>query len=271
MTSLPQNSDNTYQETSPHPVWFVMADHALMLDFAGFEPVLSADNHAKADRNGAHIRQLANHIRSQQISGITDIVPSLSRLMVRFDICVTSAERLKRQLTPFISLPFEETSKTQRQLTLPICYEGDCAPDIDTIAQATNLSADEVIAAHLALPLQVAVMGFMPGLGYMTGVDERLTLPRRANPRTQVPARSVGIAMGQCVIYPLTSPGGWHLIGRAPIPLFDITKSEPILLQAGDIVRFERIDETRLAALEEAYEAGHFGRDDVFHDKSSSC
>ena len=97
----------------------------------------------------------------------------------------------------------------------------------------------------------------------MSGVDERLSLPRRATPRTAVLARSVGIAIGQCVIYPLTSPGGWHLIGRTSFPLFDTRRDEPILLRTGDTVSFTRIDAQTLTAQETAYEAGKFTAADI--------
>lgn len=254
---------------SDNPVWFPFGDQALILDFTGFKPVLLAgDKITLDDETAQEIRTLASQLRALSLEGVTEIVPSLTRLLIRFDSLQTSAEIIKRQVTvlrlQMDSLAGDEPDLLPpRNWLLPVCYDGDCGPDIDEVAERTGFTADEVIACHLANQLEVSVMGFMPGNGYMTGVDERLTLPRRKNPRPAVPERSVGIAIGQCVIYPLTSPGGWHLIGRVAYPLFDPARAEPILLRTGDKVRFVRIDQDELARQEAAYAQGTLVADDL--------
>lgn len=258
---------------SQNPVWFPVGDQALMLDFTGFTPVLeSADapaaHQASLKKTAAQIAGLARHITAHKIEGITDIVPSLSRLLISFDSAIITPAIVKQTIILMLDGPFDEAQDTARHWSLPVCYDDDCGPDIAEIATRTNLSADEVIARHLACELEVSVMGFMPGLGYMTGVDERLSLPRRANPRTVVPERSVGLAIGQCVIYPLTSPGGWHLIGRTSFPLFDPQREAPILLRTGDKVRFWRITPDELMAQERAYHCGQFTAQDLCRSAS---
>ncbi|MEC7208891.1 MAG: allophanate hydrolase subunit 1, partial [Pseudomonadota bacterium] len=133
-----------------------------------------------------------------------------------------------------------------------VCYGGEFGPDMEEVASTTGLTPDEVIARHTASVLEVAIMGFLPGLGYMTGVDEALYLPRRSEPRTHVAKGSVGIAMDQTVIYPLDSPGGWNLIGRMPIPLFDQARDNPILFSAGDRVCFYAVSRREFDELEAA-------------------
>ena len=247
-----------------YPVWFPVGDQALMLDFTGFTPVLSPQEAGDAELSyGPKIRQLAQQIASHNITGIIEIVPALTRLMLRFDASQTSAQKIKQAVSLYLETNDEDSQATPRHWCLPICYDGPCGPDCDAVAEATGLTKEEVISRHLASQLDVSVMGFLPGLGYMTGVDSTLTLPRRANPRTSVPANSVGIAIGQCVIYPVTSPGGWHLIGRIAYPLFDPKRTEPILLRSGDKVSFRRISQDELASQETAYEAGDFSATDL--------
>ena len=256
-----------------NPIWQVLGDQGLMLDFTGFTPVITATKTAQIDDDMAqHIAAIASHIEAQNIVGLVEIVPSLTRLLFIIDPSITSAGRIKQAIEPELERATQNSTIQPRHWLIPICYDGACGPDIADIATRTNLTADEVIARHLAHELLVSVMGFMPGLGYMTGVDPALSLPRRANPRTHVAERSVGIAIGQCVIYPLTSPGGWHLIGRISYPLFDTARDEPILLRRGDRVRFTRISEQTLHNQEQAYREGHFTASDLMADSGArSC
>lgn len=242
------------QDTKQRPLWLPMGDQALLLDFTGFSPVLAPDDASEIDLTlSQKIAQLAAHITDQEIAGITELVPSLTRLMIAFDYDVITPSQLKDTITLMLDKTSAQSAYRTRRWSLPICYDGAFGPDIAEVAERISLSPEEVISRHLNGVLQVSVMGFMPGLGYMTGVDSRLTLPRRANPRTHVPQGSVGIAMGQSVIYPLSSPGGWHLIGRTPFPLFDPKRADPILLRTGDTVTFQRISEAEFTAQERAY------------------
>lgn len=131
----------------------------------------------------------------------------------------------------------------QRRMEIPTCYGGIFGPDLQEIALHSRLSMDEVIHIHSSAVYKVYMIGFVPGFAYMGGMDERLATPRKAQPRHSVMAGSVGIAGNQTGIYPLTIPGGWQILGRTPIRLFDINSSQPSFLQAGDEVRFHPIGE----------------------------
>ncbi len=120
-------------------------------------------------------------------------------------------------------------------LILPAQWDG---PDLDEVARSAGMSSVEVIATLKATTLTVAFIGFAPGFGYLTGLDERLHLPRRDRPRASVPAGSIAIAAGYCAVYPNASPGGWHLVGRCAKRLFSPDQDPPSLLQPGDTVRF---------------------------------
>ena len=139
-------------------------------------------------------------------------------------------------------------SETRRH-RLPICYDAGFGLDLDEAARHLDMTAAAVIERHLAAVYTVAMIGFAPGFPYMEGLPEGLRLPRRATPRSGVPAGSVAIAEDLCGIYPVQLPGGWHVLGRTPLVLFDVDRPSPSLLQAGDLVRFERIDEARFAVL----------------------
>lgn len=229
------------------PVWFACGDTGLLLDFSGYGPSLGLppldpDIRASLTRKA---RQLGQIIRQRvddgELDGITDITPGLCSVLFHYNPVNIHAAEIKQTISLFLDQLDDETQSATPLWRLPVCYGGEYGPDLDDVATATGLRPEEVIARHTACVLEVAIMGFLPGLGYMTGVDEALYLPRRSEPRTFVPQGSVGIAMDQTVIYPLDSPGGWNLIGRMPIPLFDQARENPILLTAGDRICFHPV------------------------------
>lgn len=134
---------------------------------------------------------------------------------------------------------------------IPVCYGGEYGPDLDALAEHARLSRDEVIGRHVAAGYTVAMLGFAPGFPYLLGLDPALHVPRRADPRTRVPAGSVAIGGAQTGIYPRELPGGWNLIGRTPLVLFDPDRDPPCLLAPGDRVRFCAISAEEFAALAE--------------------
>ncbi|OOG42097.1 5-oxoprolinase subunit PxpB [Rhodanobacter sp. C05] len=136
-----------------------------------------------------------------------------------------------------------------RELVIPVCYGGEHGPDLAEVSAHCRLDADAVIAHHTAADYRVAMLGFAPGFPYLLGLDPRLAVPRRPDPRQRVPAGSVAIGGSQTGIYPETLPGGWQLIGRTPMRLFDITANTPSLFTPGDRVRFEAIDEDQFRDL----------------------
>ncbi len=128
-----------------------------------------------------------------------------------------------------------------RRVEIPVCYGGELGPDLDDVARTHGLAPEEVIRLHADADYLVYMIGFMPGFAYLGGLPERIATPRRKTPRTAVPAGTVGIGGRQTGVYPLVSPGGWNLIGRTPVKIFDIKRDEPTLLSTGDRVRFRPI------------------------------
>lgn len=180
---------------------------------------------------------------------IIDVVPAYSSLAIYYDIISlqekgkSAFEKMQEIIAPFLENKSSDALNTGREVSIPVCYSKTYAPDLEELAAQKGLSAEEVIQIHTAKTYRVYMIGFLPGFPYMGKVDERIATPRKSSPRTAVPAGSVGIAGEQTGIYPLASPGGWNIIGRTPLPLFDKDNTEPVMLQPGDKVRFYSITE----------------------------
>lgn len=179
--------------------------------------------------------------------GLREVVPAFTTLTVYYDPLALFEQG--------VELPYEHINNCLRGLLpvaqaaaaayvpgplveIPVCYGGDLGPDLELVASHAQLSAEEIIARHAAPEYLVYMVGFAPGFPYLGGLDARLATPRRAQPRPRVPAGAVGIAGAQTGIYSLPTPGGWQLIGRTPLRLFDAGRARPSLLQAGDRLRF---------------------------------
>jgi inhibitor of KinA len=204
---------------------------------------------------------LAVRIRAAQVAGVTDIVPSFTAVGVHYLADAvplqgdeTPYEALVRRLQPLLDEPMQaDDDESGPVIEIPVCYGGEYGPDLEEAARLCKLTPDELVALHQQpQPLRVYMIGFAPGAPYIGLLDERLSLPRRATPRVSVPAGTVAIANRQSVIYPFTAPGGWNLIGRTPLALFDATRDPPGLLRPGTLVRFKAIDEAQLKAWPES-------------------
>jgi KipI family sensor histidine kinase inhibitor len=182
-----------------------------------------------------HLRNVARATR--RLPGVREAVVGAGNLTVIFDRGRMEYDALAAAIAVAWQSAAEET-EPERTIEIPVWYGGQSGPDLDEVAERCDLSAAEVIEAHAAAMYVVAFVGFQPGFGYLDGLDKRLHLPRRAQPRTRVPSGSVAIAGAQSAVYPLDSPGGWHLIGRTDLHLFDAHREPFALLEAGDRVRF---------------------------------
>ncbi len=193
-----------------------------------------------------------------QLAGVVETVPSMRALMVCYDPMATSRAKLEPAIEGLIARGLPTGMKT-RQVTIPCCYDdAEFAPDLAEIAERTKKKKEEVIALHLASRFKVYVLGFMPGLAYIAGLEKSLYLPRRPQPRVRVPRSTVAIAMDMTTIYPFESPGGWHLIGRTPLWMFDQRREQPVFLAPGDSLTFQRIDRKTYDRVAREVEAGAF-------------
>jgi len=185
---------------------------------------------------------IAEQLRRSCGSAILDAVVGYCTLTAYFDPLLTDAPWLEGELRSIALLEPEADEAEGARIEIPVCYGGDLGPDLSTVADSIGASEEEVIHLHCSPEYRVFVVGFVPGFAYMGKVDQRLALPRRSTPRTQVPAGSVAIAAGQTGIYPMETPGGWHLLGRTYIRPFDESRAQPVLFNPGDLVKFYPID-----------------------------
>lgn len=185
---------------------------------------------------------LAQALREANVPGVRDIVPAYRAVTVYFDPLRTDATDLEVRLRAAAAVTADVLDTTGPLVHVPVCYDAEFGPDLETVAAFAGVSVGEVIDAHLARDYRVFMLGFVPGFAYMGPVDPRLAAPRRAEPRTAVPAGSVAVAGGQTGIYPSRTPGGWHLIGRTPMSLVSFDSPVPALFAPGDRVRFHQVD-----------------------------
>lgn len=201
---------------------------------------------------------IGHALRAGSLAGVIETVPTMRSLMVTYDPMATSRAELEPQVHALVEGGLT-SGMAERRVTLPCCYDDpEFAPDLAEVAQRTNKTPEQVIADHLASPFKVYVLGFMPGLAYIAGLTPSLYLPRRATPRVRVPRSSVAIAMDMTTIYPFESPGGWHLIGRTPLWMFDKRREQPVFLAPGDSLSFQRIDRATFDDIASRVEAGMF-------------
>ncbi len=187
----------------------------------------------------ARVRALGRSLQAEPLPGQRECVPALTSLLAIFDPRVTTVAELGDGLCR--RLQERTLEPTSRVHEIPVCYGGPEGPDLAEVAARLGLSAAEVIALHSGADYEVELLGFMPGFAYLGTLPGALELPRRATPRTRLPAGSVAIAGRQTGIYPAASPGGWHVLGRTSVRLFDATRRPPALLQPGDHVRFRPV------------------------------
>ncbi|HMM34726.1 MAG TPA: 5-oxoprolinase subunit PxpB, partial [Thermoanaerobaculia bacterium] len=170
--------------------------------------------------------------------GLRPLRPAYASLPAGFAPRATTHAGPARAVEPLLPPPGLPLPPAARCVEVPVCYEGDCAPDLADVARGAGLSPEEAAALHASSSYRVAFLGFSPGFAYLLGLPPRLATPRLPAPRLAVPAGSVGIAGGQTGLYPRPTPGGWRLVGRTPLALFTPSREPAALLAPGDAVRF---------------------------------
>lgn len=213
------------------PRLLALGDSALTLEFGDrIDPALNAKVIAARDA-----------LAALRLDGIGDVVPTWRSLTVHFDPLQLDRQQLSEQL---LECALAETQKSAlaTRWQVPVVFGDEFGPDLADVAQATGRSAAEIIDTLCATELRVFLIGFLPGFPYLGELPDWLRLPRLATPRAAVPANSLAIAGAQAAVYPWQSPGGWHLLGRTPVRLFDVGNADrPALLAPGDTVRFASI------------------------------
>jgi inhibitor of KinA len=189
------------------------------------------------------VRALEFLVRHKAVLGVVETVPSFRSLLVYYDPLIVGYEALRETLGELAAQAEHASLPPSRLVELPCCYE-DAGLGIDLAAAAERLGLppQELARLHAGAQYLVYFIGFTPGLPYLSGMPERIMLPRLETPRTKVPAGSVGIGGIQVCIYSVESPGGYWILGRTPVPLYDPESEDPILLRPGDLVRFRPID-----------------------------
>lgn len=189
------------------------------------------------------------YLQQHPVPGMIEAAPAYSSLTVFYDVVAvkkktpagtTALDWIKKQLEDILQQPIPVNNAEERLVKIPVCFAHDLGPDLQWLVNTNKLSAEEVIQLFTARTYRVYMLGFLPGFSYMGEVDEKISIARKREP-VNVQAGSIGIAGKQTGIYPLASPGGWQIIGRTPVKLFDNEKEDPVLLKAGDNVQFYSI------------------------------
>jgi KipI family sensor histidine kinase inhibitor len=203
------------------------------------------------------VQRLAAAVRKRALPWMQDVVPALGGLALHFDVDHPALPQAPLQAAAELvdeclktGLPASE--EVGRTVDVPVCYDTELALDLEEIAARVKLAPEEVARRHAAREYRVLMMGFSPGLPYLGGLDPAIAVPRRATPRATVPAGSIAIANLQAVVYPYAIPGGWNVIGRTPLTVFDARRGAPSLFAPGDRVRFRPVTRAEFERLREA-------------------
>jgi len=204
------------------------------------------------------IRQYVYWLEQSCIEGIVEWVPAYTTLAVFYRPNIISYDELSQKLLKIgekiESMPVPDPIVIE----IPTLYGKEAGPDIQFVAETNGLSEEEVVKIHSSSDYLIYMIGFVPGFPYLGGMDKRIAAPRKKTPRSRIPAGSIGIAGEQTGIYPLETPGGWQIIGRTPVKLYDPQKQDPILLKAGDYIRFVPITEREYEKIEQQVLKGSY-------------
>ena len=224
-----------------NPQYRIMGDRALLVELGdGID--IEVNN---------KIREFFVAIKADPSEGIVETIPSYRSLLLIFDPLKTTLSLLQNRVDLLLKTLEPSQLPEPRRIEIPVLYGSEYGPDLEWVAGYHGITPDEVIRLHTAHTYHVYMIGFMPGFPYMGELPKALITPRRETPRTVVPRGSVALAQGQTGIYSTQSPGGWQIIGRTPLTLFDPGKWPPALLEMGDRVKFFAIDEEEIADWEQ--------------------
>ena len=204
------------------------------------------------------ITALVQLLKVQHMEGVVDIIPAFCSLLINYDPRVISYEEIRERMQNLLKMDATMDAGKKKIFEIPVCYGGAYGPDIGTIAKHAGLTEEEVIQIHSSRDYLIYMLGFLPGFCYLGGLDERIHTPRLANPRIKISAGSVGIGGSQTGIYPMDSPGGWQLMGMTPVKTYDPDREIPILVEAGDYIRFIPVDEQEYLRIRELVDRNEY-------------
>jgi KipI family sensor histidine kinase inhibitor len=220
-------------------------DSGLVVEFADrIDPAVSA-----------RVLDLDRAVLAAGIPGVLETLPTYRTLFVRVDPLVADPHGLEQALSR-LAAAARSDARPGRLWRVPVAYGGVHGQDLDHVAREKGLTTDEVVALHSGTVYHVYMLGFSPGFAYLGGLDPRLHISRRVNPRLRTPAGMVAIGGQQAAVQSVAGPSGWHILGRTPARLFDMRRPEPFLIAAGERVAFMPIDAARFEALEARAERG---------------
>jgi len=189
-------------------------------------------------------------LEREAILGIEEMIPTYCSLLIQYDPLELRYGQLRDKLEALVGQLNTVEMPPKQVVEIPVSYGGEFGPDLAEVASCHNMTEAEVIQLHSAPEYPIYMLGFVAGFPYLGGMDKSLATPRKASPRLKIAAGSVGIAGEQTGIYSVESPGGWQIIGRTPLKLYDVNRQEPVLLQAGQYIKFKPITEEEFRAIE---------------------
>jgi inhibitor of KinA len=221
------------------PVFRIVGDRGIMVEYGdGINPHLNRK-----------VRAMAIATDQESLPGVLEVIPTYRSIILIYDPNSTSPLQLEHALLSLEARLSEIDIPSPETVRIPVCYGGEFGLDIEFVAYHNHLTVEDVVRIHSEKAYQIYMLGFTPGFPYLGGLPETLHTPRLKTPRILVPAGSVGIANAQTGIYSVDSPGGWQIIGRTPLKLFDPARSNPFLFKAGDLLKFEPISAKEYRAL----------------------
>lgn len=206
----------------------------------------------------AQIRAFTIALERAKLPGVVELVPTYRSLMIHYDPGVVLYNQLAGQLKGVLKQLDSIEIPPSPVLEIPVLYGGEMGPDLTFVAEHAKKTEEEVIKIHTSTEYLIYMLGFTPGFTYLGGMSDEIATPRLEQPRVKIPAGSVGIAGKQTGVYPIDSPGGWQLIGRTPVKMYDPNRETPILPQAGQYIKFRSIDQTEYDKIAAEAEAGTY-------------
>lgn len=223
---------------------------------AGDSALVAEFGNAITPEINARIRAFNIALEQRKLPGVLELLPTYRSVLIQYDPEIIGTEILKARLSEIAQNLDTIAIPSAQVVELPVLYGGEMGPDLVFVAEHAGLSPEQVIRLHTEPEYLIYMLGFTPGFTYLGGLNEKIHTPRLTQPRVKIPGGSVGIAGSQTGVYPIDSPGGWQLIGRTPVKLYDPNRAEPILPRAGQYIKFRAIDQAEFDSIAEQAEQG---------------